>query len=589
MNEYKPIYVLGLNLYHGATACLIKDGEIIGCVSEERFTRKKNQLGIPLQSIGFLLRSNNLNPHDVDAVGLAGKWPTALMIAEHREKRFNPSGAIIGLVGEALYRAGFLTPFYEWSHRNLYQRFVFPGLRKKMDAELVEKTGLSCLIPIDHHDCHAAATLYGFTSNPNKGRYLIMTHDAAGDGTCSSIVAVNNGIWEKIGKATSNAFSPAWIYSIVTDFMGMKIIEHEYKVMGLAPYADAKGVDKTYKLIRPLFGVTEDLSFTSKIHCHTYYRWLKHNLERHRFDWIAGAIQRVIEDLLIEWVKKAIKKTGVRNILVGGGVFMNVKANMLITELPEVENLTICPTAGDESAAIGAAYLAYKKVCEEKGSIAFASKPVKHLYLGTSFNNNEIKEAIDKYPFKNHVKVEAYDDIDARTAELLASGDIVARFSGAAEWGARALGNRSILANPSDPKIIRILNEQIKSRDFWMPFAGSILKEREKDYLINPKDIKASFMALAFRTTELAQRHLIAALHPYDFTMRPQVVERETNPSYHRLLLLFMEKTGIGGVLNTSFNLHGEPIANSPEDALHALDDSGLKYLAMGNYLISKV
>lgn len=588
MTKDNSIYVLGLNLYHGATTCLIRDGEVIGCVSEERFTRKKNQLGIPAKGIEFLLQKNNINPDDINAVALGGKWPTALMIAEHKERKISLSAAIINLVGAILSRVGFLTTLYEWSHRNLYQRFFFPTLRRRLYQELMAKTGLRRFIPMDHHDCHIASVLYGFTPNDNEGKHLILTHDAAGDGTCSSITVVDNGKLKTVGRRTPNAFSPAWMYSIITDFMGMKIIEHEYKVMGLAPYADKAGVERVYKIIRPLFDVKEDLSLSSKIHCHTYYRWLRAHLEKQRFDWIAGASQKVIENLLIEWVRKAIKKTGVRNIAVSGGVFLNVKANMLLMEMEEVENLVICPTAGDESTAIGAAYLAYKKVCQEM-NVDFKPKSIRHLYLGPSYTQPQIKEVIDKYPFKHSVNVEIYEDIDARVIDLLVSGAIAARFSGAAEWGARALGNRSILANPSDPRVIRILNEQIKCRDFWMPFAASVLKEKENDYLINPKDLNAPYMALAFRTTELAKQHLPAALHPYDFTMRPQVVEKEANPSYHRLISLFMERTGIGGVLNTSFNIHGEPMVNSPVDALYTLDNSGLKYLAIGNYLLTKV
>lgn len=583
----KHIYVLGLNLYHGATACLIKNGEVVGCVSEERFTRKKNQLGVPVQAINFLLNKNGITATQIDAVGLGGKWPTALMIAEHRERRFNPSGSVIRFIGGTLSNANYLTPLYEWSHRNLYQRFFFPSLKETLHRELRAKTGLRRFIPVDHHDSHIAAVLYGFTDNANEGKHLVLTHDAAGDGTCSSVTLVDSENWQEVGRRTPNAFSPAWMYSIVTDFMGMKIIEHEYKIMGLAPYADKAGVERVYRLIKSLFKVNDNLSFSSKIHCHTYYHWLKKNLERQRFDWIAGSIQRVIEDLLIEWVKKAIESTEVRDIAVGGGVFLNVKANMLLSELDMVDNLTVCPTAGDESTAIGAAYLVYKKICEEK-TMDFNPKPINHLYLGPSYGEEEIKTAIDKYSFKNKIKIEKCNDIERKVAEMLANGDIVARFCGAAEWGARALGNRSILANPSDPKVIRIINEQIKCRDFWMPFAGSILKEKEKDYLINPKGINASYMAMAFKTTELAKRHLAAALHPYDFTMRPQIVEKDINPSYHRLISLFCEYTGIGGILNTSFNIHGEPMVNSPDDALHTLDDSGLKYLAIGNYLLTK-
>lgn len=196
MNKDNHIYVLGLNLYHGATACLIKNDEVIGCVSEERFTRNKNQLGIPRESIRYLLKSNGLAIDDIAVVGLGGKWPTALMIAGHAEKSFNPTRAIINLVGLILFKAPFLTPIYEWSHRNIYQRLVFPKLRQKMDEELQAKTGLHNFLPFDHHDCHIASVLYGFIPDANKGKHAVLTHDAAGDGTCSSVTLIEEGKWK---------------------------------------------------------------------------------------------------------------------------------------------------------------------------------------------------------------------------------------------------------------------------------------------------------------------------------------------------------------------------------------------------------
>ncbi|MDT8445838.1 MAG: carbamoyltransferase C-terminal domain-containing protein [bacterium] len=580
-------YILGLNLNHGSTAALLKDGEVLGAVSEERFCREKNRGGIPVLAIQYLLELAGIGPEDLQVVTIGGQWPTALMVADHVSRDFNPSGAIIGLVGQVLNKLPGLEPFYEGAHKSLYQGMLFPGLKRDLNKRLGEAVGNHNLAYYDHHDCHAAAALYGFTPDALTGRHLIFTHDSAGDGTCSSVSLAEAGRFKSVGERTPNAHSPSWIYSVLTDFMGMKILEHEYKLMGLAPYADQKGVDRVYPKFRELFSVNQDLSFGSKLHCHAYGHWMRSALDRQRFDWIAGAAQRLMEDLLIQWVNLGVEQNQCDSVVCGGGVFMNVKANMHLGQQSGVKQLIVCPTAGDESTAIGAAYLGYRDYCDAAGK-DFVPQPVTKLYLGPEYDDAAIEAAIQAYSFKRPVTVEKPEDIEARVAQLLADGKVVARFAGRAEWGARALGNRSILAHPGDPKVVKLLNEQIKSRDFWMPFAGSMLAEDADRYLVNPKGIRAQFMELAFETRPEAAEKMPAALHPYDSTIRPQVVQADVNPSYHRLISLFKEQTGIGAVLNTSFNLHGEPIVNFPADALHTLDDSGLKYLAIGGFLVKQ-
>ncbi|TDA32742.1 MAG: hypothetical protein DSO02_05025, partial [Hadesarchaea archaeon] len=316
-----------------------------------------------------------------------------------------------------------------------------------------------------------------------------------------------------------------------------------------------------------------------------FQKFLGERRSLYRFDWIAGAIQRLTEEVLVEWVEKAIHKTGMRNVGVGGGVFLNVKANMEIMYRTPVTHFYICPSGGDESTAIGAAYWGYKILCGENAKTV----PIRDLYLGPSYSSQEVEEALRRWKLKEKgIKVEEIGDIEGEIAELLSKGKIVARFRGRMEFGARALGNRSILADPSNFDLVKELNEQIKQRDFWMPFAPTILSERQHDYLVNPKRIEAPYMVLAFRTTPLAWKELKAAIHPYDKTCRPQVLEKEWNESYYRLIKEFEKITGIGGVLNTSFNLHGEPIVCSPDDAIRTFLNSGLQYLALEDYLLSK-
>lgn len=391
-----------------------------------------------------------------------------------------------------------------------------------------------------------------------------------------------------------NSCSLAALYADVTLHLGMKMIEHEYKVMGLAPYADIVGVEKVYKeVFRELFEISSNLGIRTKLPSEYFYEYLKEKLfEKHlrerrslyRFDWVAGAVQRLTEEVLVEWVKKAVTKTGQDKVALGGGVFLNVKANMGIMYRTPVSRLYICPSGGDESTAIGAAYWGYKFLCGERAK----TKPLTHLYLGPSYTEAEVEESLKKWKPRKKYEVNRVKDMEGFIVELLSKGKIVARFKEKMEFGARALGNRSILADPSNFDLVRELNEQIKQRDFWMPFAPAILAERQHEYLINSKEIKAPYMVLAFKTTPLAWKELKAAIHPYDKTCRPQVLEKEWNESYYRLIKEFEKLTGIGAVLNTSFNLHGEPIVCSPDDALGTFENSGLRYLALEDYLIAK-
>jgi len=258
--------------------------------------------------------------------------------------------------------------------------------------------------------------------------------------------------------------------------------------------------------------------------------------------------------------------------------------------MPEVNSLTITPSSGDESIAIGNVVCGYAKLHNYDVS---GLKKIENLYLGSVYSDEEIKQSIEMYDFCKTCDVTYFDPgkgevIEKKVAEILANNSVVGRFKGRAEWGARALGNRSILANPSSRDNVKLINEMIKGRDFWMPFATSLLYERRHDYLELEKVDYAPFMAITFPTKELAHKELIAALHPYDLTSRPQMVKKEVNPDYHALISEYERLTGAGGILNTSFNLHGEPNVETPLDALRTFELSGLPHVAIGNYLISK-
>ncbi len=266
---------------------------------------------------------------------------------------------------------------------------------------------------------------------------------------------------------------------------------------------------------------------------------------------------------------------------------MNVKANMRIAEEDWVEGLFAFPSCGDESNAVGAAYLGYLQECTRRG-VAAAPAPFGPAYLGPSVTDADAEAVIRARRLEGKYAVAYHDRIEERVAELLVSDGVVARCAGRMEFGARALGNRSILANPSDPRVVPLINRMIKNRDFWMPFAPTVLKERADEYLVNPKGLDSPYMMLAMPTPPTARAALAAAIHPHDGTARPQILEESWNPEYHAVIREFERRTGVGAVLNTSFNLHGEPVVCSAGDAVDTFERSGLPHLAVGHWLISR-
>lgn len=578
------MYVLGLNIGHNATACLLEDGKILGCVSEERFSRIKNHSGIPFKSISYLLKDKEISIQNVDLIVLDDHYP--IMKDPYFEKKFLESYTKKSFKKKILSKLGYKFPKLFMKYYNFKKNF---SNKKKREIKLKKKLSSIFQFPkerikiIDHHFAHALACCYNLKNNEKT---LVFTLDGEGSGLCASVNIFDGKKLKTISKSEKIA-SLGYLYAIATMYLGMKPLRHEFKVMGLAPYAKEHNINEAYNKFKKIIWINSSLEFKSKFNMPFSDYFFFKEMKFVRFDIVAGAIQKLVEDLACEWIKKSIEKTGIKNIALGGGVFMNVKAAMKISQLEDVKKLFVMPSSGDESNAFGCCFYGYALYCK-KNKIKFDPKPIEDLYLGPEYNNEYIENLIKEKNLKGKYIIQECKNINLKVARLLAGGKIVARCSGKSEWGARALGNRSILSNPSDGETIRILNETIKDRDFWMPFTPSILDNFEERYIINPKKIFAPFMVISFPSTKLAKKQLPAAMHPYDFTIRPQIVIKKFNKEYYELIEYFRKLTGIGAVLNTSFNLHGQPNILTPEDALNTVENSDLKYLVMENYLFEK-
>ena len=571
--SYKQI--IGIHNGHNSSVALVRDGILEWAVQEERLTRVKNQGGLPEKALRAL-SNGRLNGDGPPDVALEGRhlhrylWQREDLIAAYS---LPPSGLLDGLKNE-LRRREPLASFFDRRRADTMAAEIAASLQRP--PVMVERC--------EHHLSHAAAAYYGWGRTEP---ILVLTCDGSGDGLCATVSIGKEGRIERVASV-EESHSIGRLYANCTHLLGMVPLEHEYKLMGLAPYAErsresqrlAEQVGEWFEFDR-----RQPMTWQRRSGCppmQAAAEFLARAFKRQRFDHIAAGIQLFTERFLVNWVRNCIRETGIHKVALSGGVFMNVKANQRILDMPEVEELFVFPSCGDESNAIGCAWLHYHRA---SGRLP---QPLGPLYLGEAITDAEIDEALRTYPWEHRITVETPADIEKRVAELLAQDAIVARCSGSMEFGARALGNRSILASAAKTDCVQVINEMIKCRDFWMPFAASILAQRSADYLNKRKPMAAPYMIMTFDTRPERRHEIAAGTHPFDHSCRPQEVNEQWNPGYYKLLKCFEDITGIGGILNTSFNLHGEPIVANARDALRVFDLSGLRHLALGATLVSK-
>ena len=573
---------------------LIVDGKLICAIGEERLSRDKHQYGYPAKAIETVLKFGNISPSDIDRVAMATPTLPPAYFYTQRNSTFSIND-YWKEQREYWYPKLFENkdPKYLdiFSHKVNKDNFPYDEslIKDEKDHEgmiqarlkhLTETLNISKEI-VSVHDHHESHAYYGYISSPYRNdNSLVYTMDGGGDNANGTVSIGEAG--EPLNEISrSSNCNIGRMYRYATLLLGMRPADHEYKLMGLAAYNSEKYGKNAYDVYAETLQV-DGLGFKYKNQIKDHFWYFKEKLEGQRFDAVAYGIQKRCEVLLTEWISNGIKETGIGNIVMSGGVAQNIKANKLIAELDGVNQVFIPPGPGDESISIGAAFLELVKNGMQVSDINSPSDG----YFGPSHSEDSVKQAIDKHakPDWNVRKVKPSD-----VAELIANGDVVSRFGlESMEFGARALGNRSIIADPRRPDVIHHINKLVKMRDFWMPFAPSILAERENDYMINPKGIDGRFMAVGFDSTELAKEHLPAGLHPFDRSARPQIVHKEDNPSYHALIKAFEDLTGVGALMNTSFNIHGEPIVGTPDDAFDTFARCGLHHLLIGEWLISK-
>lgn len=588
-------YTLALSVSHNSSAALMQDGKILVAVCEERSRRKKNYIGYPKNAIDYCLSKAGITGDRLSRIAYTTTDNTGIEVKSKTITQFTLQD-YRDYYGERFYkrrlRGEDCLDYLKWlrddpQFNSEIEYFDFSYItdevlkKPSLDIELYREEEARLLSEhlsidkkqiefLDHHTCHA---YYSYFGSPFRGKdCIVLTLDGWGDGRNQTVWKVNNEILSLLAESNQNDLGR--IYKMATLLLGMRPDEHEFKVMGLAAYAKSTHVKRAKQVIDDICTVS-GMRIVSKNRPEDLFSYLEEAWKVHRFDNIAGAVQAYTEEIACALIKNIVRETGIRRFVIGGGIAMNIKMNKAISELEEVEELFVCGSSGDESLSIGGCYLL--------NSDSKTNQPISNLYLGYDIRDEIEQFDANSYANKFDVKTDATFD---HVADLLAKGDIVAVIRGRAEFGARALGNRSILANPSRRETVQQINEAIKNRDFWMPFALSILEERLEEFIFNPKRLQSPFMAISLDVRPEKKSYIEAGTHPYDNTVRPQAVSKKCTPEYHALICAFQRISGIPALLNTSFNLHGEPIVDTIADAIRTFEMSGLDHLLINDQIL---
>ncbi len=600
--------ILGIScFFHDSAASLIVDGEIIAAVPEERFTRNKHTPDFPINSILFCLEQGGYKINELDSIVFYDKPIVKFERLLSTFYAVSPKGLL-----------PFLKSMPIWLKEKLFLKKVIYDNLKQIDSSIRRKD-LNILFT-EHHISHGASCFY--PSNFNES--AIITIDGVGEWTTTSIAyGYQNKI--KILKELHFPNSVGLLYSAFTFYLGFKVNSGEYKLMGLAPYGNENSIE-TKKFIKKIKENLVDIKQDGSIFLNQSYFNYTFGLKMindKKFEDLFGlsrrnpndeitqthcnlalAIQRVTEDIIIKIAYEAKRLTNSENLCLAGGVALNCVANGKIEEKEIFKNIYIQPAAGDAGGSLGAALAIYHMFYEKSRTINEYYDKMQGAYLGPFFSEKEIMIMNKKFK-ANYSRYDSMSDLTERTAKLIAEGNVIGWFQGKSEFGPRALGNRSILADPRDEEMQKKLNLKIKYREGFRPFAPSVIEEDYSKFFegnsTNPymllvknvkpeiiEDVPKKYFQLFFREKLYTKRSKLQSITHVDFSARIQAVSKQTNEKFWMLLNEFKKITGMGVLINTSFNVRGEPIVNSPTDAFKCFMNTEMDYLVIENYLYSK-
>ena len=566
------MYTLGISCYyHDSSAAILKDGKVIAAVEEERFSRKKFDDDFPKQAINWCLKESGISSKNLDSVAFYDK---PVLKFERLLDNY------IAVAPRGLY--SFLDVIPKWLHKRLWVKGEISKHLKDFNGEII--------FP-EHHMSHAAHAF--FTSPFDEA--AILTVDGVGEWTTASFGTAHDTTI-KLTDDIRWPHSVGLFYSAFTYFLGFKVNEGEYKLMGLSAY----GKPKYYDLIMEnLVDVKNDgsIHLNMKYFSFTYDKVMTNQkfsdlfgipprkedskAEQIHYD-IAASAQLVLEDILLKMVNHVHKKTGMVNLCFGGGVALNGVANYRILKDGPFENIHIPPSPGDGGSAVGCAQYLYYCHDKNKRMIEDNVERIKNnIFVGPSHSNDEIKSFLDIN--KIDYKFLETNSLLQTVAKLIVEGNVVGWYQGKMEWGPRALGNRSIIADPRNVKMKDILNEKIKHRESFRPFAPCILEEYTSEYF--DVDVSSPYMLLV---APVKKPEKIPAVTHVDGTARLQTVSKDINLLFYNLITEFHKITGVPVLINTSMNVRGEPIVDTPEQAYNMIVKTDMDYIVMGDYIIKK-